>query len=149
MAPEILANKQYKENIDVFSMGCVFYKIICQKDYQKEEFSPNKEGKFEKKIQSKKDFPNNCDQDLKNVIEVNHLHTAVAITYRELPLVGDLGHTECTLLARGGQHGLHIVGIGIPFQEPAVVGKHINAIAIVTDARYHRAKILHGGRRRA
>ena len=68
MAPEILANKQYKENIDVFSMGCVFYKIICQKDYQKEEFLPNKEGKFEKKIQSKRDFPNNYDQDLMNVV---------------------------------------------------------------------------------
>ena len=67
MAPEILAQKEYKENIDVFSMGCVFYKICCLKDCRKEDFEFNEEGKLKKKIISG-EIPKNYDQDLMNIV---------------------------------------------------------------------------------
>ena len=67
MAPEVLnEQKEYDAKIDVFSMGCVFYKICCLKEYQKEDYI-REDGKFKKKIVSE-EIPTNYDPELMDII---------------------------------------------------------------------------------
>ena len=69
MAPEILnKHKLYTEKIDIFSMGCVFYKICCLKDYQKQD-TYIEDNQFKVKMVSS-EIPTNYDSDLMNIIKL-------------------------------------------------------------------------------
>ena len=69
MAPELFKKqKLYNEKIDIFSMGCVFYKICCLKDYQKEDVYM--EGNEFKRKMVSNEIPTNYDTDLMNIIKL-------------------------------------------------------------------------------
>ena len=69
MAPELFKKqKLYNEKIDIFSMGCVFYKICCLKDYQKEDVYL--EGNEFKRKMVSNEIPTNYDTDLMNIIKL-------------------------------------------------------------------------------
>ena len=72
MAPEMLEQKEkqkmYNEKVDVFSMGCVFYKICCLKDYQRLDYSIE-EDKVNNKI-FQREIPTNYDSELMNIIKL-------------------------------------------------------------------------------
>ena len=69
MAPEILKQKKiYNEKIDVFSMGCVFYKICCLKDYQKINYVLEEDKIINDLVQI--EIPTNYDSDLMNIIKL-------------------------------------------------------------------------------
>ena len=69
MAPELFKKqKLYNEKIDIFSMGCVFYKICCLKDYQKEDVYM--EGNEFKRKMISNEIPTNYDTDLMNIIKL-------------------------------------------------------------------------------
>ena len=69
MAPEILKQKRiYNEKVDVFSMGCVFYKICCLKDYQKVDYVIE-ENKVKNDLRQS-EIPTNYDSDLMNIIKL-------------------------------------------------------------------------------
>jgi NIMA (never in mitosis gene a)-related kinase len=70
MAPEILsAQAKYNANVDVFSMGCVFYKICCLKEYQKEDYVLEN-GKFKTTMVTEEIPANygNEDVELMNIV---------------------------------------------------------------------------------
>mgnify|MGYP002624845056 CR=1 FL=1 len=65
MAPEIY-KKKYTEKVDIYSMGCVFYKLCYLKDYQKMDYI--KEGeKFIKTVVSG-EIPQNIDNNFIELI---------------------------------------------------------------------------------
>ena len=68
MAPEIQQQKKYNEKVDIFSMGCVFYKICCLKDYQKEDFII--EGNQVRLKMTSNEIPTNYDNDLMEIIKL-------------------------------------------------------------------------------
>ena len=68
MAPEILKQRKYNEKVDIFSMGCVFYKICCLKDYLKED--KYIEGNELKTKIILNEIPTNYDTSLMNVIRL-------------------------------------------------------------------------------
>ena len=69
MAPEIFKQKKiYNEKIDVFSMGCVFYKICCLKDYQKINYVLEEDKIINDLVQI--EIPTNYDSDLMNIIKL-------------------------------------------------------------------------------
>ena len=69
MAPEILQKqKQYNEKVDIFSMGCVFYKICCLEDYQKEKYII--EGNQIIKKLTSNEITTNYDDDLMDIIKL-------------------------------------------------------------------------------
>ena len=66
MAPELFEKElNYKANIDVYSMGCVFYKICCLQDYQIDICF---DEKLDKKPETR-DFPTNYDEELMKIIK--------------------------------------------------------------------------------
>ena len=68
MAPELSKQKEYNEKIDIYSMGCVFYKICCLKDYQKEDVYLEGDTFKTKIIQN--EIPTNYDTDLMDIIKL-------------------------------------------------------------------------------
>ena len=65
MAPELF-KKKYNEKIDIFSMGCVFYKVCFLKNYQKREFM--KEGDFLIRKMISEEIPKNIDNNIIDII---------------------------------------------------------------------------------
>ena len=65
MAPEIFKQK-YNEKIDVFAMGCVFYKICFLKNFQNMKFVMDGSG-FKKKMISE-EIPKNIDTIITDII---------------------------------------------------------------------------------
>ena len=72
MAPEILIQKEKKKmyslKVDVFSMGCVFYKICCLKDYQQLDYILEENQVKDKWIQ--REIPTNYDSELMDIIKL-------------------------------------------------------------------------------
>ena len=68
MSPELKNKRAYNEKVDIFAMGCVFYKICCLKDYQKEEYAMEGD-RFVLKIVST-EIPSNYDEDLMGIIRL-------------------------------------------------------------------------------
>jgi ubiquitin C-terminal hydrolase len=69
MAPELFEKAlKYTSKIDIYSMGCVFYKICCLEDYQKEDYELI-DGRYKTNIVAKKEMPTNYDVDLMKIIK--------------------------------------------------------------------------------
>ena len=66
MAPEV-SNKCYNEKSDIFSMGCVFYKILFLKNYQNETFHLKGNNKNFRKVESGT-IPSISDINLKEIL---------------------------------------------------------------------------------
>ena len=66
MAPEV-SNKCYNEKSDIFSMGCVFYKILFLKNYQNETFHFKGNNKNIRKVESGT-IPSISDINLKEIL---------------------------------------------------------------------------------
>ena len=66
MAPEV-SNKCYNEKSDIFSMGCVFYKILFLKNYQNETFHFEGNNKNIRKVESGT-IPSISDINLKEIL---------------------------------------------------------------------------------
>ena len=66
MAPEV-SNKCYNEKSDIFSMGCVFYKILFLKNYQNETFHFGGNNKNIRKVESGT-IPSISDINLKEIL---------------------------------------------------------------------------------
>ena len=66
MAPEV-SNKCYNEKSDIFSMGCVFYKILFLKNYQNETFHFKGNNKNIRKVESGI-IPSISDINLKEIL---------------------------------------------------------------------------------
>ena len=66
MAPEV-SNKCYNEKSDIFSMGCVFYKILFLKNYQNETFRFGGNNKNIRKVESGI-IPSISDINLKEIL---------------------------------------------------------------------------------
>mgnify|MGYP002626734033 CR=1 FL=1 len=66
MAPEV-SNKCYNEKSDIFSMGCVFYKILFLKNYQNETFHFGGNNKNIRKVESGI-IPSISDINLKEIL---------------------------------------------------------------------------------
>ena len=66
MAPEV-SNKCYNEKSDIFSMGCVFYKILFLKNYQNETFHFEGNSKNIRKVESGT-IPSISDINLKEIL---------------------------------------------------------------------------------
>lgn len=66
MAPEV-SNKCYNEKSDIFSMGCVFYKILFLKNYQNETFRFGGNNKNIRKVESGT-IPSISDINLKEIL---------------------------------------------------------------------------------
>ena len=69
MAPELFKKiLKYTSKIDIYSMGCVFYKICCLEDYQTEDYELI-DGRYQTNIVVKKEIPTNYDADLMKIIK--------------------------------------------------------------------------------
>jgi len=72
MAPEVY-KKKYTEKIDIFSMGCVFYKLCYLKDYQKMEYVQEGDRFIHKPVSSEisQNIDSNFIEVISKMLEVN------------------------------------------------------------------------------